>query len=237
MRRSPPDRPWVSANFALTWDARISTRNRTPSDFSSREDKRRLLEIRSRADAVLVSAATVASDRMTIGLPSPSLRAARKMRGQAPYPLRVLVTSSGRIDPSLPLFAKRFSRIIIFSTVRMPARIQHALAPRAELRLADTGRVNLKEMINTLGREDGIERLHCEGGGTLLRSLLAEDLVDEIFLTLCPRIFGGAAAPTLTGLAHEFLPHSVHFQIKSMETVGGECFLRYQRSKPSAAES
>jgi len=237
MRRSPPDRPWVSANFALTWDARISTRNRTPSDFSSPEDKRRLLEIRSRADAILVSAATVAADRMTLGLPSPALRAARTARGQSPYPLRVLVTNSGGIDPSLALFQKRFSPIVIFSTTRMPTRIQDGLSPTADLRLAERACVDLIEMLVTLRHEYGIQRLHCEGGGKLFHSLLAADLVDELFLTLCPRLFGGATAPTLTGQADEFLPRSIHFQLKTMETVGGECFLHYQKVKPSRRSS
>ena len=114
-------RPFVTANFALTWDGRISTRRSTPADFSSKSDKRRLVEIRARCDAVLVSAKTVAADNMSMGLPDAALRAARSARGQREYPLRVLLTNSGRIDPALRLFTKTFSPIVIFSTTRMPA--------------------------------------------------------------------------------------------------------------------
>src|SRR3954469_22268147 len=110
-----PPRPRVSANFAITWDGRISTRRRTPSDFSSPMDKARFLEIRALADAVLVSARTAAADHMTIGLPNAALRAERVARGQAPYPLRVLLTSTGRIDAALRTFEKTFSPILIFS--------------------------------------------------------------------------------------------------------------------------
>ena len=126
-------RPFVTANFALTWDARISTRHGTPSDFSSPRDKRRLVEIRADCDAILASVKTVASDNMTMGLPDAALRNARVGRGEGAHPLRVLLTNSGRIDPGLRIFEKDFSPIVIFSTTRMPARIRTALAGRADL--------------------------------------------------------------------------------------------------------
>ena len=134
MNPPPSGRPWVSVNFAMTWDGRISTKNRTPSDFSSKRDKRHLLEIRAQADAVLAGAATVGADRMTMGLPHEGLRAARRKRRQPAYPLRVLLTNSGKIDPQMPLFGKSFSPIIVFSSEQMPMRTRKALRGKADLR-------------------------------------------------------------------------------------------------------
>ncbi len=224
----PEDRPFISVNFAITWDGRISTRNQTPSDFSSKRDKNRLLEIRSRGDAVLASVTTVTADRMTMGLPDEKLRAERLARGQCEYPLRVLLTNSGRIDPTLPLFEKTFSPIVIFSTSRMPDSVREALTGRAQLHLAQDKTVSLREMMKTLRHEYSVQKLICEGGGQIFRSLLTEDLVDEAHLTLCPRIFGGAKAPTLTGIANQHLPHSHRCTLESMEVSEGECFLRYR---------
>jgi len=221
------DRPFTSVNFAITWDGRISTRNHTPSDFSSKRDKHRLLEIRSTGDAVLVSVATVAADRMTMGMPDPELRTARLARGQSEYPLRVLLTNSGRIDPTLPVFEKTFSPIAIFSTTRMPPSVRGGLEGKAHLHLTDGATVSLPEMMRTLRHQYSVQKLVCEGGGQVFRSLLAEDLVDEVYLTLCPRVFGGALAPTLTGLAGEFLPRSIRCELAGMEVFEGECFLRY----------
>ena len=70
-------RPFVTANFAITADGRISTRNLTPATFSSPRDKRRLLEIRAACDAILVGARTLSADSMTLGIPA-DLRAARE---------------------------------------------------------------------------------------------------------------------------------------------------------------
>ena len=221
-------RPFVTANFALTWDARISTRRGTPSDFSSPQDKRRLVEIRAECDAVLVSAKTVSSDRMTMGLPDPKLRTARVKRGQRAYPLRVLLTNSGRIDPKLRLFEKDFSPIVIFSTTRMPARTQAALASKADIWLHESPTVSLASMLATLRTEYKVKHLVCEGGAQVFRSLLAAGLVDELHVTFAPHIFGGKDAPTLTGIAGEFLPKSVPLELRKMEVIGTECFLRYR---------
>jgi riboflavin-specific deaminase-like protein len=222
------DRPFVTANFALTWDARISTRKRTPSDFSSPRDKRRLLEIRAECDAILVSAATLRADNMSMGLPAPELRAARRKRQQPEYPLRVVVSRSGRIDPALKLFTHTFSPIVIFSTTRMPARTRAALARKADVWLYDADSVEFADLLTTLLREYRVRRLVCEGGSQIFRALLEAGLVDEIHATLCPRIFGGTGAPTLTGPAGNFLPKGVPLSLKAMEVRDGECFLRYR---------
>lgn len=212
----------------MTWDGRISTRRHTPATFTSPKDKRRLVEIRAECDAILAGAKTIATDNMTMGLPDPALRDARVKRGQSPYPVRVLLTNSGRIDPHLRLFEKSFSPIVIFSTTRMPARVQNALADKADLWLHEGTAVNLVAMLATLRADYGVKRLVCEGGAQVFRALLSAGLVDELHLTLSPHIFGGLKTPTLTGIAGDFLPRSIPGRLRSMEVIDGECFLRYR---------
>jgi len=220
--------PSVAVNFALTWDGKVSTRNFTPSDFSSPEDKKRLLAIRAKGDALLVGARTIAADNMSMGLPDPDLRAARLRRKQPEYPLRVILSASGNISPKLRLFTHDFSPVVIFSTNRMAQSRRAALGKNAVLHLSDSEHLELREVLATLGSVYGVESVVCEGGPSLFRALLTEGLVNEINLTLCPRIFGGMKAPTLTGLPGDFLPKSVHCTLAKMEIVGDECFLRYR---------
>ena len=221
-------RPFVTANFAITWDGRVSTRKLTSADFSSKRDKRRLSEIRATTDAVLVGASTVASDNMTIGISDPALRAERVKRNQAAYPVRVIASNSGRISPTLRVFEKDFSPIVIFSTTRMDQRTRTALAAKADLWLHEAPEINLATMLATLRAEYRVRSIVCEGGPRLFRALLSADLVDEVHLTVCPRIFGGKNAPTLTGIAGDFLPKSTHCTLREMRVVDGECFLRYR---------
>lgn len=221
-------RPFVAATFAMTVDGKITTRAFSPVDFTSREDKLHLLRQRSLGEAVLIGRSTLTHDNVRLGLPDPQMRAEREARGQAPYPLRVIVSNEGRIDPALKIFQTDFSRIVIFSTTRMPRKYQLALREKATLRLADTRSVDLTRMLQQLRSEYEVRRVACEGGAELFCSLLELQLVDQLNLTIAPYIFGGKGAPTLTGRGTAFLPASVHCSLVETRTVGEECFLQYR---------
>ena len=221
-------RPFVAVTFAMTLDGKITTKNFTPVDFTSREDKTHLLRQRALGDAVLIGHSTLKHDNVRLGVPDPKMREARVARGQTPYPLRVIVSNEGRIDSDLKLFQTDISPIVIFSTLRMPARYQKALREKATLHLSDARSVDLGWMLQQLRKDYGIRSVACEGGATLFRALLERDLVDQLNLTIAPFLFGGAGAPTLTGLSKEFLPRSVQCSLVDMRTAGEECFLTYR---------
>ena len=221
-------RPFVAVTFAMTVDGKITTKNYSPIDFTSREDKMHLLRQRSLGDAVLIGHSTLKHDNVRLGLPQGELREARIARGQTPCPLRVIVSNEGRIDPDLKLFQSDISPIVIFSTTRMPVRYQKLLRQKATLHLSDARSVDLTWMLEQLRREYKIRSVACEGGAKLFRALLEEDLVDQLNLTIAPFLFGGATAPTLTGLSKDFFPRSIKCSLTDMRTVGEECFLTYR---------
>ena len=110
----------------------------------------------------------------------------------------------------------------------MPVRHRKALREKATLHLSDGRSVDLGWMLHQLRRDYGIRSVACEGGATLFRALLEQDLVDQLNLTIAPFLFGGANAPTLTGLSKEFLPKAVRCSLTEMRIVGEECFLTYR---------
>ena len=187
--------------FAMTVDGKITSRTFSPVDFTSREDKLHLLRQRSLGDAVLLGHSTLEKDNVRLGLPQEALRQARLERGQPPYPLRVIVSNEGRIDHRLNLFQTDISPILIFSTTRMPRTCRMALRPKATLHLTRARRVDLGKMLHQLRADYKVRTVACEGGATLFRSLLEQKLVDQLNLTIAPYLFGGADAPTLTGLS------------------------------------
>ena len=235
-RRKGPShipRPFVSATFAMTVDGKITTRDFTPVDFTSREDKLHLFRQRALADAVVIGHSTLKRDNVRLGLPE-DLREARTKRGQTEAPLRVIVSNEGRIDNQLKIFQAdpaKAGPVLIFSTKRMPREVRAALADKATLHFSDQQDVDLAEMLRILRRDYKVRRVACEGGPILFRSLLKLGLVDELNLTIAPYLFGGADAPTLTGLSNEFLPASVHCVMTDMRVVGDECFLTYRIKK------
>jgi riboflavin-specific deaminase-like protein len=220
-------RPFVIATFAMTVDGKVTTKNLSPVDFTSREDKLHLFRQRAAADAVLLGHTSLKRDNVRLGLPA-DMQETRAKRGQSRGPLRVIISHKGRIDHRLNIFQSNISPIIIFSTKRMPRKYQRGLEKRATLYLSNSKHVNLAGMLETLRKKYKVRTVACEGGPTLFRSLLEQDLIDQLNLTIAPYMFGGAKAPTLTGLSTKFLPASVHCSLSDMRIVSDECFLTYR---------
>ena len=215
----------------MTVDGKTTTRNFTPVDFTSREDKLHLFRQRALANAVLIGHTSLKRDNVRLGIPS-ELQKARRKRGQTLAPIRVIVSDKGKIDNQLNIFQSDISPIIIFSTRRMPRKYRKALREKATLHLATTQHVDLAAMLRTLRDNYKVRTVACEGGPTLFRALLERGLVDQLNLTIAPYMFGGADAPTLTGLSKQFLSTSVHCSLTNMRVVGNECFLTYRIKHP-----
>jgi len=226
MRRSR-QRPFVVATFAMTADGKVTTRTLAPVDFTSRQDKLHLFRQRALADAVLLGHTSLKRDNVRLGIPV-DLQQARIKRKQTPAPLRVIVSNKGRIDSRLNIFRSTTSPILIFSTRRMPKKTRAALKDKATLYLTEADEIDLAAMLEILRSKYKVRRLACEGGPTLFRALLEGGLVDQLNLTIAPYMFGGAKAPTLTGVSKQFLPASMHCSLIHMRTIGDECFLTYR---------
>src|ERR1700740_3740820 len=136
MTKSKRQRPFVVATFAMTVDGKVTTRNFTPLDFTSREDKLHLFRQRALADAVLLGHTSLESDNVRLGVPA-ELQELSIKRGQSRSPLRVIVSNKGKIDDRLKIFQSDMSPIIIFSTKRMPRKNQEALRKTATLHLTN----------------------------------------------------------------------------------------------------
>lgn len=218
MRRKTLRRPEIWANFATTLDGKIATRENTPSLFTSPADKARLLEIRSRCQAILAGRHTVEADQMSMTVPIALLKNTGRQ------PLRVIFSASGGISPHLKVFQTDVSPVVIFC--QSPPAHRKKFPDFVIWRQLTEPR--LAPALEILHAEFGIRRAVCEGGATLFRSFIEEDLIDRLFLTIAPTVFGGQTAPTLTGEPKAFLSQDRDWQLRRMNTKDGECFLQYQ---------
>ncbi len=223
-------RPYVLMNVAMTADGKLTTANRAVASFSSSRDQEHLLELRATADAVMSGARTADLNPITLGPGTAKYRRLRVRSGLSEYNLRVIVSGMATVDPAAKIFRRKFSPIILLVTRCAPiARVTKLRAAGAEVKMCGDREIDFRRALQWLRAKWGVRRLLCEGGGEVNDGLFRARLVDEVHLTVCPRIFGGRAAPTLSdGLGVKELAHATQLELTSAHRHGGEMFFVYR---------
>lgn len=182
----------VRLNLVTTLDGRAVGSDGTSETLTTRTDRMILGVIRQSADAVLVGASTVRAE--SLGRPRRT-------------PL-VVLSGSGDLtghgfDSTTTREGAPRADVLVVTTPRGEERVRRTLAgtPHDVLVLggSDSGPLPLDGVLAAL-RERGMHRIVAEGGPALASSLLAARLVDELCLTVVPRI-AGAGIPIIDAAA------------------------------------
>jgi riboflavin biosynthesis pyrimidine reductase len=193
--RMPEGRPWVSGTMVSSLDGRATLAG-TSRALGGPQDLQMLLALRRRADALIVGPATVRAE------------------GYGPLPCpAVLVSRSFELPWEAGLFAAPGQRVLVYTSAE-------AEAPPVAADVEVVARVALPEVLADLRRR-GVGRLLCEGGPTVNRALLAEGLLDELFVTLSPVVSGDDGPPIVAAGA------SAPLELRSVATADGDLYLRY----------
>ena len=215
------ERPRVVACLAAGPDGKIATVHGEAA-LGSREDRSRLARLRREADAIVVGAATI-------------------RREDPPYPTEVtvaVVSRSGRLPVASKLLAgeARAPRILAvpedLALGLLGPLSEVRTAGRLDVLRAGRGGVDIAALLAELGRR-GAREVLLEGGGETLASFLAAGAVDELRLTLVPRLVGGREAPALVGGPGWALAEAPRLELLEVERAGGELFLRYAVLPPA----
>jgi len=214
----------------MTADGKITTANRKFESFSSPRDQEHMLELRAEADAVMAGARTVDLNPVTMGPGGETYRRLRLSRGLAEYNLRVVVSGSGTVDPAAKIFDRKFSPVIVLTTERAgPKRLEGLRRRAQDVKICGKAEIDFEKSLRWLREKWNVRRLLCEGGGELDNALFRAGLVNELHLTICPKIFGGRQAPTLSdGRGHLKLTNASVLELKSFKRHEDELFLVYR---------
>lgn len=87
---------------------------------------------------------------------------------------------------------------------------------------------DLHQLLRRL-RSEGVQRLLLLGGSDLNAQFLRHDWVDEIFLTIAPKLKLGRAVPTIAGGDRLSRSDLKRLTLLDHRTMGDEVFLRYRR--------
>ena len=218
---APPERPYLGINMVSSLDGKATLDWRTKG-LSTEVDRRLFHHLRTQADALMVGAGTAREERYGRITKNDELRDKRVGEGRAPEALAVVV--SGRLDlpADLPLLMEPDQPVLIATGAEHSLGAEHPSIEYA--RVGD----DLPRLMADL-HERGVRSVLCEGGPTLNSFLFAAGLVDELFLTMNPKVVAGAAA--LTIVAGRELVEPVELDLVSVAEADGELFTRWRVRK------
>lgn len=222
-----PHRPHTTVVLAMSVDGKIADFRRSPARFGSRVDKAHLEKQIAAADAVLFGAGTLAAYGTTLTVTDPTLIKLRAQGGKPPQPVHIVTTHSANLNPEIKFFKQPVRRWLLTTTQgafswKGRSEFQEILVFETPTREIDIPAA-LKHLATL-----HITRLVVLGGGELVASLLGLDLIDELWLTVCPLILGGNTAPTPVegkGFLSDLAPK---LQLLEVHTVEQEVFLHYR---------
>lgn len=200
--------------LAISLDGRLAPPEGGAAQLGGPGDRAVLEESLAWADGALIGARTLRLHGTTCLIHRPDLLDQRRAEGRIDQPVALVVSRGGGLDPALPFFHQPLRRWLLAPEGTHDAGFARSLPlepwPRLLARLAELG----------------LERLVLLGGAQLAASLLAQNLVEELQLTLCPRLLGGSHLWLPSGVA---LPPADWQWIESRPLGGGELLLRYRR--------
>lgn len=238
-----PTRPHTTVVLAMTADGKIASAKKSPARFSANADKAHLEKQISLVDGVLFGAGTLRAYGTTLPICDPQLLQARSQQLKPPQPVHIVCSATAQLNPQLRFFrqpvprwllttkngaelwqnSKGFERIVVAKSAiddqsgLMTDSMPDARYPKIDWTNAFTQFTEL-----------GLNKLAILGGGELVASLLAEDLIDEFWLTVCPVIFGGAGAPTPVEGVGLLSGQAKRLELLSAQRVEQEVFLHYR---------
>lgn len=221
------DTPWVQVNFVASADGAVTVEGRADG-LSSPADKKIFSLGRDLADVILVGAGTAHIEGYR-GVKPTEIRAERRARlGRSKLPPIAVVTRRCSIGPDSPLLTDTTIPPIVITCAGAPEDRRTALTGAgADLIVAGDNTVDLAHALSALATR-GLFRVNCEGGPQLFGELIAENLVDQLCLTISPLLVGGDA----TRIAHGLLPPAPDPRdLASVLTHDGHLMLRYRRAR------
>jgi riboflavin biosynthesis pyrimidine reductase len=244
-------RPYVISNFVSTLDGVVSlgipgkSGGGEISGFNP-HDRALMGLLRAASEAVVVGAGTLRAVPRHLWTAEyvfpelgPDYQALRAKLGLALTPLNVILSGSGQLDLSAPVFASGTVRTLIVTTPAGARRLESRQPPDGvSVRVAPTedgATVTASDVLAAIAAclDRPAPLVLLEGGPRVMGDFFAARLIDELFLTVAPQVAGrddGATAerPGLVSgrrLAPELPTWST---LMSIHRAHSHLFLRYQ---------
>lgn len=230
---------WTAANFVSSLDGVVAIPSETQSSsiVSDRSEADRFVMslLRAAADAIVIGSGTLRASPRSLWTAervfppaADELAELRDGLGLSEYPQLAVLTASGAVDPHHPALE---DGALVLTTATGADRARGRLPEATEVvALAGEGSVDVRAAVDLL-RARGFRRILSEAGPTVMSSLLAAGVVEDLFLTLSPLVAGRPRDEERPGLAEGvgFLPGTrIAGRLAGVRRHGAHLFLRYR---------
>ncbi|MFM2430346.1 MAG: hypothetical protein RLZZ511_1559 [Cyanobacteriota bacterium] len=219
----PSERPQVTAILAMTADGKLADYTRSAGRFGSKQDQLHLEAKVAEADIVLFGAGTLRAYGTTMTVQQSQLQRQRRDRGQPVQPIQMVCSASGQLDRACHFFQQDAPRWLLTTA----AGAQDWGSPEFDRVWATGDTVDWAAVMTEL-RQAGLSRLALLGGGQLVGQFWEMGLIDQLWLTVCPLILGGATAPTPAQNAGWREAIAPRLELISVAPVDDELFIHYR---------
>lgn len=220
--RAQDGRPYTIVNFVSSADGRAAFHGRSGA-LGGDADREMFHGLREHVDAVMAGTGTLRAEQYGRPLRRPERRERRVNAGLSPEPLMCIVTRSGSVPVEAPVFHEPEAKVVVFGP---PGTAAPNAAAQVEVVALDPGEITLTTVMRALRGRFDVSSLLCEGGPTLFGALLQERLVDELFLTIAPKLTGGGVSPAVSSGPEQ--SELVQLELLWALEHEGELFLRYR---------
>ena len=226
--------PQTTVILAMTADGKIADRIKNPARFGSNADQAHLEAQIALVDGVMFGAGTLRAYGSSLPITDPHLLWQRQEQIKSLQPVHLVVSASGNLNPQERFFQQPIPRWLLTTETgavlwQDKQRFERVLIGKL---LKEYNSFDWQKILPQF-KQLGIEKLAVLGGGELVASLLSLDLIDELWLTVCPIIFGGKNAPTPVEGIGFLQSQGKKLQLLEVKQIDQEIFLHYKllRSK------
>jgi 2,5-diamino-6-(ribosylamino)-4(3H)-pyrimidinone 5'-phosphate reductase len=224
---SPGDRPYVAVNMVMSLDGKITVGKKLEAgSLGSGFDRDTMTVLRHHFDAVICGGETVRQHPFYLGV-TPEFSDLRKAQGMTLQPRTIIVTNSGLLPRDSALFSKPEFPPIILTSKQSYSQIVSKLGSLAEVYAVGEDQVEVGEALKLLRQVYAVDRLLLEGGPRLNFQFMQEQAVDEVFLTLAPRLVGSKDELSMV-MGDSVLESLPRLKLISHFQHADELFLRYR---------
>lgn len=224
-----PDRPTYYSNFVSTIDGKVQVLENTGEywPLGSSLDYQTLIELRTFADVLIHGKSTALAHPTLESLMKDAFWKWRKKNGND-KPVTYIVISNHPSDELIESLASGSKNVKTMIITNENASVSAELTEASEIVRLGKEKVDLDRLSKFLF-ERGHRRILVEGGPTLMGQFVKHNLIDEVFLTITPKIVGNNNN-TLTMVEGALLePKNVkNFELITCRNIESELYLRYR---------